>query len=155
MNPEPSSWRDRAELALWFHDVVYDARRKDNEERSALVLQGAGALMGIDLGQLSFVAEIIIKTHHTPGTRVGSKAEQWALDCDLASLGFAPDVFDKHSEAIRQEYAHVPDDLFRAGRKAALNDFLQRVNIYRTEECRARFDAQARANLTRAIAALG
>ena len=41
--------------------------------------------MGIDLGQLQFVAEIIIKTHHLPGTCVASQAEQWALDCDLAS----------------------------------------------------------------------
>lgn len=152
------AWLDRVELALWFHDVIYDPKRKDNEERSAHVLIGAAALLGLDPRLAADAAfDVELTTHHYILSRANSHAvpTQWVLDLDLASLGFSPERFDENSAQIREEYSFVPEDAFRAGRKAALQGFFGRPRIYLTDECFARFEGQARDNLKRAIERLG
>ena len=96
--PRPP-WFDRVEFALWLHDVIYDPKRKDNEKRSAHVLIGAAALLGLDpklAHEASFDVECtthtIVWTH--PPRPVPT---QWVLDIDLASLGFDPERFAKNS----------------------------------------------------------
>jgi len=150
-------WFTRVELALWFHDAIYDPKRKDNEKRSANVLIGAAALLGVDPKLASEAAFDVEATTHTitwthPPCPVPT---QWVLDIDLASLGFSAERFDENSAQIRQEYAFVPEDAFMAGRKAMLQGFLDRPRIYLTDECHKRFEGQARDNLQRAITALG
>ena len=149
------AWYDRVELALWFHDIVYDAHRKDNEDRSARILIGCGAMLGLDPTLTDSAAfDVRATTHSWPIDHTWPIPTQWVLDLDLASLGFAPEVFDKNSDQIREEFSFVPDDKFYAGRKIALQGFYERPRIYLTNECFARFEAQARANLKRAIEAL-
>jgi predicted metal-dependent HD superfamily phosphohydrolase len=155
MNPQQTGWRDTTELALWFHDVYYDPKRKDNEERSADILRAVGAVTGLERTYVDRVADIIVKTHHVAGTHAGDMETQWTLDIDLASLGFEAREFNRNSEEIRQEYAWVPEELYVAGRKAVLQGFLDRPFIYYTPECRDRFEKQARRNLQRAIEKLG
>ena len=155
-SPRPD-WYNRVELALWFHDVIYDPRRKDNEKRSSRVLVGAGAMLGLDemlVQEAGF--DIECTTHTLVWTRTKCPLPtQWVLDIDLASLGFEPAKFDRNSEQIREEYSFVPEGAYRAGRKAVLQGFLDKPRLYYTQECHDRFEAQARANLQRAIEKLG
>jgi len=62
--------------------------------------------------------------------------------------------FDQFEYAIRQEYRWVPDVLYRRSRSAVLRGFLLRASIYQTTEFRTRYEARARENLERQLAAL-
>jgi predicted metal-dependent HD superfamily phosphohydrolase len=152
--PRPE-WYDRVELALWFHDVIYDPKRKDNEERSANVLIGIAALLGLNTTLADTASLDVRYTTHKAYIPNLPLSTQWVLDLDLASLGFNPKRFDVNSDQIRDEYSFVPEDAYRAGRKVILQGFLDRPRIYLTEECFARFETQARENLKRAIERLG
>ena len=56
---------DAVELALWYHDVIYDTTAKDSEEQSAtLAIEVArNASLPDNFGQL--VANLIMATKHT------------------------------------------------------------------------------------------
>jgi len=79
---------------------------------------------------------------------------QWVVDCDLVILGANQMRFDLYEQQIRQEYAHVADSDFRAGRSRILREFLQRPFIYNTPSMREQLETQARENLTRSLTAL-
>lgn len=70
----------------------------------------------------------------------------------MAIVGAAPDAFDRYDAAIRREYAAVPADAYRAGRRAFLASVLARPRIFFSALLHDRLDAAARANLARAIA---
>jgi predicted metal-dependent HD superfamily phosphohydrolase len=55
---------------------------------------------------------------------------------------------------VRQEYAHVPDDLFRAGRAAVLAALLAAPALFRTAAGRRRWEHAARANVEAELAQL-
>ena len=73
------------------------------------------------------------------------------VDIDLAILGAAPARFDEYELQIRDEYGFVPEALFREKRGEILRGFLQRPAIFSTPAYAARFEAQARNNLARAL----
>lgn len=145
---EPSA----VELALWYHDAVYDPRAKDNEEKSAAlavdVVRGSGHPDA--LGRR--VAEMILASTHRaasddPDTRLFT-------DIDLSILGRPEAVFDEYERQVRREYAWVPEPMFRAGRSAILSSFLERPSLYLTDFFRGKCEKAARANLERSIARL-
>jgi predicted metal-dependent HD superfamily phosphohydrolase len=140
------------ELALWFHDAVYDARRQDNEERSA----GWAARSVLAAGCAEPVAQrvqaLVLATRgHEDG---GDPDAALLLDIDLAILGAAPARFAEYERQVRAEYAHVPDAQFRAGRAAILAGFQARPHLYRTAPFRDALEQRARANIARSLAAL-
>lgn len=147
-------WLPGARLALWFHDVIYDPLRKDNEERSADVLIGACGLMGVPRSASFASADAVLATKHV-GEDPVLELNRRVLDADLASLGFAWDEFVANSAGIRKEYSFVPEDAYRSGRTKILQGFLDRPVLYFTEECRSLYDARARENLRRAVSELG
>jgi predicted metal-dependent HD superfamily phosphohydrolase len=75
-------------------------------------------------------------------------------DIDLSILGRSPDVFDRFERQIRQEYAMVPELIYRSGRSEILRRFLSRSSIYRSPWFRQRYESQARANLERMLTTL-
>ena len=137
------------ELALWFHDVVYDPARGDNEQESARAAAAVINKFGTADGGIDDVTRLIINTRHDrpPGTPDG----RLIVDIDLSILGQPPEVFDAYDRAIRREYAYVPDDAFAAGRAKVLRNFLARPEIYLTASFRDRYEASARDNLARAV----
>ncbi len=149
---EPAHDPDEVELALWLHDVVYDSRASDNEERSAA---WAGALLAEGGGarHATAVERLVLATRHRDEPDTGDAA--LVRDIDLAILAAPPAEFDGYERAIRAEYAWVPDADFRQGRAELLRGFLARERLYRTARFQARFDARARANLRRALEAPG
>jgi predicted metal-dependent HD superfamily phosphohydrolase len=142
--------RRAVENAIFFHDAVYDPTRSDNEEQSAALAERYLWEMDRPAAFIARVRELILDTRHKvePVTNDG----RYLVDIDLAILGAPPERFDEYERAIRQEYAHVPDDAFRAGRANILRTFLSRPSIYLTEHFRAKYEGPARANLERSIA---
>lgn len=141
------------ELALWFHDAVYDPRRGDNEERSAdwaaASIRAAGCAE--EIAQRVQALVMATKGHGVPA---GDPDTDLLLDIDLAILGAAPARFDEYEQQVRKEYAHVPDAAFRDRRRAVLESFLRWPAIYRTAAFRDALEDKARANLRRSIAKL-
>lgn len=149
--PAPVLW------ALYWHDAIYDPMAKDNEEQSAVLLEQE-AQGNLPAEDIAFAAAIIRATtaHKVPQGLSPEDAADTALflDLDLSILGAPAHVYDRYETDIRREYAFVPEDAFRAGRGAILKGFLARERLYLTDLAHAEWDAPARANLERAIAAL-
>lgn len=143
----------RVELALWFHDAVYEPGRDDNEQRSAEWARAALVAAGCGDAVAQHVHDLVLATRHQPDAPPpGDPDEAVLLDIDLAILGAAPARFDEYERQIRAEYAAVPEDAFRAGRAQLLRGFLARPRIYATEAYHAALDARARENLQRVLA---
>ena len=140
-------------LAACAHDVVYDAQPGQDERASADWardhLERAG--LGADLRER--VADLVLLTlKHDVGEddAVGAVL----LDADLAILGAPLDVYDRYALAVREEFAGVPDDLWRLGRAHVLEGLLSKPRLFVTDAGHERWESAARANLDRELTAL-
>ncbi|HMP63175.1 MAG TPA: phosphohydrolase [Phenylobacterium sp.] len=139
--------------ALWWHDVVYDPRRSDNETQSARQAETDLAGLGYSGAHIAEVARLIaLTTGHR--TDAGDRLGALMVSIDLSILGRPPEGYDAYAAAVREEYAHVPEPLFRAGRAQVMGRMLAAEPLFADEGFRNRFEAQARANINREIAAL-
>ncbi|MFD0683088.1 HD domain-containing protein [Actinomadura fibrosa] len=145
---------DAVRLAAWFHDAVYDPERADNEERSARL--AARMLADTDLPDAT-VGEVVrlveLTTTHAPAE--DDRDGQVLCDADLAVLGAEPDAYAAYAAAVREEYAFVPEDLFRAGRAEVLNSLLALPALFHTLAARHRFEERARHNIRTELMLLG
>ena len=136
------------EVALWFHDAVYDPRRSDNEELSAQWAARYLLSENADSEVIARIVEMILatQTHHAKGIDA-----ELLVDVDLSILGASPEAFDAYDQAIRQEYAWVSEDQYRQARCGVLLGFLSRETLYKTAEFRQRYESQARRNLRQKV----
>lgn len=139
--------------ALWFHDAIYKPRRQDSEKRSAEWARSAALGAGAGTAAAGRVHALVMATRHDAVPHGAD--EQVLVDVDLSILGAAPARFDEYERQVRDEYAWVPDFVFRRKRKAILRAFLERAAIFATMPMRERLEAQARENLARSIERLG
>jgi predicted metal-dependent HD superfamily phosphohydrolase len=137
------------EAAIWFHDVIYDTRGNDNEERSADVAEAALGAAGLSETLRHHVRALILATKHVETPQ--SKDASLLVDVDLSILGASSEDYDEFERQIRSEYSWVSENDFAAGRARVLSGFLSRKSIFATEEFGCRFEGQARVNLSRAI----
>ena len=146
------AWSDLAarpaevETALWFHDAIYFAARRDNERRSADWAREAAAASGVAADVAGRIGALVMATRHAAPPAAGD--EQLLVDIDLAILAAEPARFAEYERQIRSEYAHVAEAEFRAKRRAILAGFLARDPIYGTPRVRAELEQRARANLS-------
>jgi predicted metal-dependent HD superfamily phosphohydrolase len=140
------------ELALWFHDAVYDVTRGDNEQRSADWARQAALAGGVSTEAAQRLHALVMATRHDalPSTRDA----QLLVDVDLAILGAPRARFDDYERQVRAEYAWVPEPVFRQKRREVLAGMLARPQLYATQRFHAALEASARANLARSIAQL-
>ncbi|MCX8568160.1 MULTISPECIES: hypothetical protein [Hyphomicrobiales] len=149
---------EAVEAAIWFHDAIYDSRRKDNETASAALV--AARLRGrAEDGRLARIVAMIeaTATHQVPEFENKAARQDAALflDMDLSILGAPVEVFDAYEAAVRREYGWVSEADWRAGRAAVLGNFLARQHIFYSDIFAALFEAQARTNMERSLKALG
>jgi phosphopantetheine adenylyltransferase/dephospho-CoA kinase len=148
------------ELALFFHDIVYDSKRLDNEARSAQMFTQFCRDLRENLSQrrkpisinLELACELILRTaYHTEGHYTGqAEFEDMALflDCDLQVFGYSPAQYANYAEQIRFEYSHAPNARYIAGRARLLKRFLDQDELYFTSEMFDEYEATARRNLS-------
>jgi len=137
------------ELAIWFHDAIYDTRAGDNEERSAKFavewLRKANASVKL----VTAVEQLVLATKtHDASLHVDAPL---LVDVDLSILAQSFDRFWEYERAIREEYDWVETSMFNAKRTEILDRFLKRERIYVTDFFFDRMEAQARANLRASV----
>ena len=151
--PDKIQNQDALYFAIWFHDVIYDTKSSDNEEKSAEFAVEALAGLGVPEQTIAITREMILATKHHRADDLSWDMKAF-LDLDTSILGAPEEIYKEYSRAIRKEYSWVPDSLYREGRMKVLNDFLDRESIYQTEEIRAKYEMQARRNIAEEISAL-
>jgi predicted metal-dependent HD superfamily phosphohydrolase len=133
--------------AAWLHDVVYDSRRSDNEELSAAYAERLCQTLSIPIGALTATLILKTKTHDA----AGDADARVLIDADLAILGASEPVYAAYANAIRREYAWVPEGEYRDGRRSDLERFLGRPRLY---HLLCHLEDAARRNLAVEIASL-
>ncbi len=140
-------------LAAFFHDAVYEGRPGDDERRSAELAAEVLTGLGVPAQRVAAVSRLVLMTAtHDPAP--GDADGAVLSDADLAILACPPQRYHRYVAAVREEYAHVPDDLFRTGRAAVLRTLEAAPRLYRTAPAQQRWEAAARANIARELAAL-
>jgi len=137
------------ELAIWFHDAVYDPRAADNEERSAELAKDWLSDVHASDALTDSVGRLVLATKNHEASLHADAA--LLVDVDLSILGKPPGQFWQYERQIREEYAWVEKPVFAAKRAEILRRFLARERIYQTEIFFHRMEAQARANLQAAV----
>lgn len=138
----------RIELALWFHDFVYDPRSSTNEVQSAKIARHALEAAALPPGEIDAIADLILATQHGESDPATPEA-QLLVDIDLSILGAPSERFAEYEHQIREEYRHVPPDAFREGRRAFVRKLLALPRLYHTPHLSERFEAAAQGNLAR------
>ena len=137
------------EAALWFHDAVYDVRAHDNEARSADWAERVLLESGTPADAARRVHALVMATRHD--ALPASADARLVVDIDLGILAATPARFDEYELQVREEYAWVPDDVFRDRRRTLLLRLLERPSLYGTEHFRDRLERPARENLRRSV----
>ncbi|GAB3696735.1 HD domain-containing protein [Nocardiopsis oceani] len=132
--------------AVWFHDAVYEGRPGEDEDESAVLAERLLGLMGKEADLTAKVARLVAVTKdHSP--------EKWDADgavlsdADLSTLASGPEGYLAYTAAVRAEYGHLPDKVFRAGRLRVLRTLLEHRHIFHTPQGRARWEPRARSNM--------
>jgi predicted metal-dependent HD superfamily phosphohydrolase len=142
-----SDLADVAELALTYHDAVYEPRGRDCEARSAALLCEDAGSLEIPRDRAARAAACVRATAHGAGAAVTGPAEELVVDIDLAILGRDPVRFLEYEHAIAEEYAHVPWVAYTLARGRFLEGLLRSPAIFRTPAFRDRYEEMARANI--------
>jgi predicted metal-dependent HD superfamily phosphohydrolase len=143
---------DAVRLAAWYHDVVYDPRRGDNEEVSAARAR-AGLRGLVDDDRIAEVERLVLLTAgHDPAP--GDANGAVLCDADLAVLASPPESYATYASAVREEYGHLSDEVFAAGRAEVLEQLLALPALYRLPAVAESWTARARANLAAELSLL-
>jgi predicted metal-dependent HD superfamily phosphohydrolase len=136
---------DAVRLAAWYHDAVY-CGAPDDEERSARRAEAELTRLAVAPVLVAEVARLVrLTAAHDPST--GDRNGETLSDADLAILAAEPERYRRNTAAVRAEYAHVPDDVFRAGRARMISALLTAPALYRTPVGHRQWEQRARANL--------
>lgn len=137
-------------LAVWGHDAIYDPRSHANEERSALLLTHLLHRCALPKAQIDEAARLV---RLTKGHAVVPDDERGMMlaDADLNVLTRPWPGYLSYVDAIRKEYAHVTEQLWRAGRAAILRGLLDLPAMFHLHPER---EEPARANINRELTQL-
>ena len=143
---------DAVRLAAWYHDAVY-AGLPDDEERSALYAEQELAALGVAPQMVDEVARLVRMTvTHDPAR--GDRNGEVLSDADLSALAVPAEDYRRNTAAIRAEYTHIPEELFRKGRVQVLVALLESPALFRTDHGHRRWEDAARANMRAELADL-
>ncbi len=137
------------ELALWFHDAVYDPHATNNEQLSADWAANFLCDNGADEARTLRVHELIMTTEHGRPTR--TLDQTILVDIDLSILGSKASIYNQFEVAIRREYAFVPWDIYREKRTEVLRGFFEREPLYTSGCLPTHMEQQAKRNLCQTI----
>jgi len=136
-------------FSIFYHDIIYKATSKDNEEKSAEIAK-------IRLEKLNIPQEKIIRIYNQIlATKSHKKSEDsdtnFLLDADLAILGQDWKIYENYTQQIRKEYSIYPDFMYKPGRKKVLIHFLEFDEIFKTNHFKGKYEEKARENIQKEL----
>ncbi|MEG2103361.1 MAG: hypothetical protein RRY99_17835 [Flavobacterium sp.] len=134
-------------FAIFYHDFIYSASKKDNELKSA---EYALAVLpeNVDLNK-QLVFDAICATQQHQQNEI--EDINWLIDFDLKILAKDWEDYKIYFQQIRKEYRIYPDFLYKPGRAKALKHFLENEFIFQTDEFRGLYEEKARTNIEKEI----
>jgi predicted metal-dependent HD superfamily phosphohydrolase len=133
-------------FATYYHDIIYNVLRNDNEENSAAYASERLTILKAPAQQIELCSQHILATKSHSSS--DSSDTNLFTDADLSILGSDWESYDNYCQQIRKEYAIYPDLLYKPGRKKVLRHFLAMNGIFKTEPFHNQFEEQARQNIT-------
>lgn len=133
-------------LAAWFHDAVYEGIAGQDEEESAKLAEDRLAIAGLPESVIDEVARLVrLTSTHRPAA--DDHAGALLCDADLSILGAEPAAYARYLTAVREDYAHVSDPDFAAGRAAVVRQLLALDPLFHSERAKSLWLDAARRNL--------
>lgn len=133
-------------LAAWFHDAVYRGIAGQDEEESARLAQERLTDAGLPAAEVEEVARLVrLTSDHRP--EPGDDDGALLCDADLSVLGGEPEPYARYVAAVREDYAHIGDADFAAGRAAVVRHLLELDPLFHSDRARELWLDAARRNL--------
>ncbi|ALR29536.1 hypothetical protein ATE47_02900 [Chryseobacterium sp. IHB B 17019] len=135
----------KVSFSVFYHDIIYDATSKLNEEKSAEFSEIRLKKLNVNSESIEKISQQILATKSH--LKSDDNDINYLLDADLVILGKDLETYIDYTEKIRKEYAIYPDLLYKPGRRKVLKHFLELENIFKTEDFREKYEVRARENI--------
>lgn len=119
-------------FAIFYHDIIYDPTRSDNEAKSAELMQSSLSDY-LTKAQLDRIKALILMTADHNLTAPDDLDAAYFLDLDLSILAAPWAEYQQYAKAVRLEYGHVAEADYRKGRTAVLQSLLAHPKLYLTQ----------------------
>jgi len=147
-------------MAILFHDVIYNAKSNTNEEDSAKLYQQFASELFQSLSTFTKiwndserVVQYILATKSHSTALKNDACIDLFLDIDMSVVGKHAKAYQVYASLIRQEYQHVPHDVYCTKRADVLQSFLTKT-IFTTESMHNALEQQAISNIRAEIQSL-
>lgn len=136
-------------FSIFYHDIVYNATSKSNEEKSALLAETRLAELTLNKDHITAVSAQILATKFHQ--KSDDEDTNYLLDADLSILGKNLESYLAYTQMIRKEYSIYPDLLYKPGRKKVLKHFLELNSIFKTDYFKEKYEVRAKENISMEI----
>ena len=137
---------DTVLFSLFYHDIIYNVRKQDNEEQSATLAANRMEQLGVPAKIIEACKHQIIATKKHQFQKEADT--NYFTDADLSILGAPEEQYSAYAKQVRKEYRVYPNLLYNPGRKKVLMHFLEMECIFKTPHFQRRYEAQAKENLS-------
>ena len=134
-------------FTLFYHDIIYNPTRSDNEEKSAELAAERMQQIGVPNDRIRVCKEQILLTRSHTSSVDGDA--NYFIDADLSILGQPWEEYSRYYKGIRKEFSIYPDAVYNGGRKKVLLHFLGMDRIFKTDYFFKKFEITAMHNLRR------
>jgi predicted metal-dependent HD superfamily phosphohydrolase len=144
--------RDTILFSLFYHDIIYNPLKSDNEEQSALLAEKRMKQLEVptDMVEACKTQIMATKSHQS----AADKDTDYFTDADLSILGQDWESYTTYYKNVRKEYAIYPTMIYNPGRRKVLQHFLNMDRIFKTDFFYHKFETQAKENLQKELALL-
>jgi predicted metal-dependent HD superfamily phosphohydrolase len=140
---------DTVLFTLYYHDIIYNPLKTNNEEKSAEFTENRMRLIAAPQPIIeNCIGQILATKKHFLSADNDTNI---FTDADLSILGQPWPVYEKYYKQVRKEYALYPNLIYNPGRKKVLQHFLQMQQIFKTDYFFECFEAQAKENIEREL----
>ncbi len=145
---EIQNW-DTILFTLYYHDIIYNATKSNNEEKSAELAEKRLKQISVSNDKIELCKRQILATKsHIKSI---DSDTNYFTDVDLSILGKDWKTYSSYYKNVRKEYSIYPDFIYNAGRKKVLNHFLTMDRIFKTDIFYSKFEIQAKQNLQKEL----